>query len=351
MPSIPRDHLTFYGTLQRLVTKGDLPAAVARAVIRAAEVVRENRPSVVAFAKLGGLADLSALPAALRLDEALSTALQAGDVDAVVRAVFNRELEGEELARALREGRFQEVLERATERNLYASALAGVREPIRSIALRAAAVAIEELPRPAGLISRAAVEVRATAAASKRAGDLVTNATRETQLAVRELAEQALMEGRDVRQAARTIREVIGLNRQQAKSFDKFISEAMGSDAYKSAAGVQRAIDREYSRLINRRADTIARTELWQAGQDGQMAVWQEAKASGAMDIRGLEALFRSKIGEEARGPLIHPGCLCSVRLRTAERDGNRFYVREWVTSPRNPCERCLAFQGARAMP
>lgn len=328
MPAIPRDHLTFYGTLQRLVTQGELPAAVARAVIRAAEVVREGLEV-----------------------EALEAALRTGDPDAVVRAIFNREMEGEELAKALREGRFQEVLERATERNLYAATLAAVRPSIQAVALRAAAVALEELPRPAGLISRAAVEVRATAAASKRAGDLVTNATRETQLAVRELAEQALLDGRDVRQAARSIREVIGLNRQQAKSFDKFISEAIESDAYKSAAGVQRTIDREYRRLINRRADTIARTELWQAGQDGQVAVWQEAKASGAMDIRGLEAVFVSKLGERSRGPLLHVFCFCGQRLRASIVSGVRFYVREWVTSPRNPCERCLAFQGARALP
>lgn len=328
MPAIPRDHLTFYATLQRLVKSGELPAAVARAVIRAAEVVREGLEV-----------------------EALEAALKTGDPDAVVRAVFSREIDEEELARALREGRFQEVLERAAERNLYAATLSGVREPITSIALRSAAVALEELPRPAGLISRAAVEVRATAAASKRAGDLVTNATRETQLAVRELAQQALMEGRDIRQAGRSIREVIGLNRQQAKSFDKFIAEAIKSDDYKSAAGVQQAIDREFQRLINRRADTIARTELWQSGQDGQVAVWQEAKASGAMDIRGLEAVFVSKLGERLPGPLAHVSCFCSTRLRGAEMNGVRFYVREWVTSPRNHCERCLAFQGVRALP
>ena len=328
MPYIPADHATFYGTLQRLVNSGEMSGAVSQAVIRSAEVARAGATN-----------------------EVLEAALKAGDPEAVVRAIFNPEIAGEEAARMLRAGRFQELLERLSERDAYASVLSGVRAPIQSVSVRAAAVALEELPRPAGPISRAAVEIRATAAASKRAGDLVTSVARETQLAVRELTQQALMEGRSVKQAARSIREVIGLNRQQAKSFDKFMSEAMESDAHKSAAGVQRAIDREYKRLINQRADTIARTELWQAGQDGQIEAWREAQASGALDIRGLDSVFVSKLGERSRGPLHHPKCFCSVRLRAETPGGERYYVREWVTSPRNPCPKCIAFQGARALP
>lgn len=354
---IPRDHLTFYGVLQRMVRSGPYPEAVIRAVERAAEAAREAAPGQVTLRKLGARVDLSTLAPDLRLDAALSAALEARDPSAVVEVVFGRPLDAK-VIRAIRQGRLTEVLERITEEHRYAAALAGVESPLRSVALRAAAVALEELPRPAGLISRGAVEIRATASAARKAGDLVTAVTLESQLAVRELAVQVLREGRDIHQAARAIRRVIGLNRQQARALDKFSMEARAEllkpaaeRAYKTEAGVAQAIDRERRRLERHRSETIARTELWQAGQDGQREVWKEAADSGAMEIEGLDANFVSKDGEESEGPLLHVFCFCSQRLRSVTFNGRRVYVREWVVSVRNPCPRCLAFKGARALP
>ena len=193
---------------------------------------------------------------------------------------------------------------RITEENAYAAALAGVEPPLRGITVRAAAVALEELPRPAGRISSAAVVVRATAAASRHTGDLVTAVSRESQLAVRELAEQALLEGRDILKAARSIRRVIGLNRQQSKALDKFATKAQAEllkpaaeRLYKSPAGVKQAIDRERRRMERIRSGTVARTELWQAGQDGQEEVWKKAAESGKLPIVGLDAIYHGKGG------------------------------------------------------
>lgn len=354
---IPRDHLPWYSTLQRLVRSGRLPNQITAAVIRAAEVARESAPERVPLTRLQAHVDLRGLPVALRLEAAIAASLDAEDLDAVVRSVFGQGA-GEEVSRAIRRGDFQAALERSVEQGAYAAALGGAEPALRSLTARAAAVALEELPRPAGRISRAAVEIRAARAASERAGDLVTRATRESQLAVRELAEQALLEGRDLYRAARSIKQVIGLNRQQAKALDKFALEAQAEllkpkadRLYKSPAGVAQAIERERNRLINHRADTIARTELWQAGQDGQEEVWKEAAESGAMDIRGLGEEFVSKTGERSTGPLLHVFCFCSKRLRAVVIDGVRCYVQEWVVSVRNPCPRCLAFKGARALP
>lgn len=298
---IPLDHLTFYAALQRLVRSGQYPDAVVAAVTQAAEEAR------------GAVSEA-----------ALISALKAGDADAVVRAM---------------------------EQDRYAAVLSRVADPLRSVGARAAAIALEELPKVTGYMPRVAVEIRATAAASRRAGDLVTNATRETQLAVRELAEQALLEGRDVHQAARSIKRIIGLNRQQAGALEQFAAEAVDSPAYRSPAGVAQAIERERNRLLNKRADTIARTELWQAGQDGQREVWREAAESGVLDIVGIDAVFVSRYGEESDGPLLHVRCDCSQRLRAIDIEGRRVYVREWVVSVRNPCERCLSFKGSMALP
>lgn len=343
---IPRDHQPIYGLMQRMVRAGALPDAVRQAYLRGVEALRSAEPAEMRLRS--GTVDLSSLPANRRLEAATVAGLEARDPDAIVHAIFGRPLD-ENVMKALRAGRIAEALERIEETNRFAASLAGLERPLQTMAARTAAVAVEELPRVAKGISRVAVELRANAWASRHAGDLITNVTRESQLAVRELAEQAILEERDVRRAARSIREVVGLNRQQAAAFDKFIQQAMDSDAHKSAAGVQQAIDREFARLVKRRADTLARTELWTAGQEGQREAWKEAADEGALDIRGLDDVFRSDLGEELDGPLAHPGCFCSVRLRSIERNGVRFYVREWVVSVRNPCERCLAFKGKLA--
>lgn len=346
---IPSDHLTFYAALQRMVRSGLYVKEIQAAYRRAVEAARSRAPRDLRVR--GGLAvDLSALPAARRQEEAFVAALQAGDEAAAQRAVFGSPLD-ESALRDLRAGRFDAVLERLDEEQVFVRELASVADPIRAVATRSASLAVEELPRELRQISRTAVELRARFIAQRQAGELVTNVTRESRAAISELAQQALQEGRDVYQTARTLKRVVGLNARQASGFEKFITKAIEDDRYKSAAGVQQAIDREYARLVGRRADVMARTELWQAGQDGQKEAWREAADEG-MPIEGLDSVFVSRTGEKLDGPLAHPRCDCSARLRAVVlKDGRRVYVREWVVSVRNPCPRCLAFKGARAMP
>lgn len=345
---IPADHLNFYAALQRMVRSGQHPEAIERAYRRAVEAARSRAPASVRVK--GRLAvDLSALPAARRQEEAFVAALQAEDTIAAQRAIFGALLDDPTM-QELRAGRFAAVLERLDEEHAFIRELAAAADPIRAVATRSASIAVEELPREVRQISRTAVELRARFAAQRQAGELVTNVTQESRAAISELAQQALLEGRDVYQTASTLKRVIGLNARQASGFEKFIQAAMDDDRYKSAAGVQQAIDREFARLVSRRADIISRTELWQAGQTGQVEAWKQAADDG-MPIEGLDAVFVSREGEESEGPLIHVFCFCSVRLRAVEIDGRRVYVREWVVSIRNPCPRCLSFKGARAMP
>ena len=294
---IPADHLTFYAALQRMVRGGVNADAIQEAYRRAVEAARNRAPGSVRL--MGRLSvDLSAVPATRRQEEAFVAALQAGDEAAAQQVVFGATLD-EPTMQELRAGRFAAVLDRLDEVHAFIRELAAVADPIRTVATRAAAIAVEELPREVRQVSRVAVELRARIVAQRQAGELVTNVTAESRAAISELVQQALVEGRDVYQTARTLKRVIGLNARQASGFEKFIQAAMDDDRYKSAAGVQQAIDREFARLVNRRADVISRTELWKAGQDGQREAWRQAADDG-MPIEGLDAVFVSRDGEES---------------------------------------------------
>ena len=271
--------------------------AIQEAYRRAVEAARNRAPGSVRL--MGRLSvDLSAVPATRRQEEAFVAALQAGDEAAAQQVVFGATLD-EPTMQELRAGRFAAVLDRLDEVHAFIRELAAVADPIRTVATRAAAIAVEELPREVRQVSRVAVELRARIVAQRQAGELVTNVTAESRAAISELVQQALVEGRDVYQTARTLKRVIGLNARQASGFEKFIQAAMDDDRYKSAAGVQQAIDREFARLVNRRADVISRTELWKAGQDGQREAWRQAADDG-MPIEGLDAVFVSRDGEES---------------------------------------------------
>jgi len=108
--------------------------------------------------------------------------------------------------------------------------------------------------------------------------------------------------------------------------------------------------ERYQQRLLNWRADTIARTESMMASNQGQQALWGQARDSGllsaqytrrkwlntgdsrlcqlcapvpAMNPEGVELdkPFRTPKGEVLSPPL-HPSCRCTTRLIFADENG-----------------------------
>jgi len=199
----------------------------------------------------------------------------------------------------------------------------------------------------AATLSRDALYGKASRYATTRGSALVTGLTESTRAGVRAVVAEAFDQGRSVLDTGKALEAILGLDARRAVAFDRYIQTLMDSDL--SAGKIQQRMDQRYGKLLRQRGQTVARTELWTAGNVGQLEAWKEAAAEGLMDIRGLAKYFTSDLGEMAYHPGIHPHCYCSVRLVRVTVHGVSYYVREWVIAPRNPCRRCLAFKGKRA--
>lgn len=115
--------------------------------------------------------------------------------------------------------------------------------------------------------------------AETRAARLIVEVGRETRRAVREIVSRAFSEGIPPREAARLIKDVVGLTSRQAGAVAGLRARLAAKGV--RAAEVQRRTSRYASRLRRRRALTIARTETMAAANEGQRQLWLQAKASG----------------------------------------------------------------------
>jgi len=140
---------------------------------------------------------------------------------------------------------------------------------------------------------------------------------------------------------ARTIRKMIGINARQARALGNFRRKLMG-DGVRPAV-VEKRVDAYYTRLLNARAKTIARTETIRASNAGQQEAWDQAAEQGLLDratirrkwivtpddrlcpiCRAIPKLneggvalgepFRTDVGPRIAPPA-HPQCRCATGL------------------------------------
>ena len=182
--------------------------------------------------------------------------------------------------------------------------------------------------------------------AERHAATLVTEVTRETKQAIRQIVAQGIISGRPPRQQALAIREIVGLTRRDAGAVDKFytglIEEGWGEDRAAKEAR------RYHDRLLRRRAENIARTETMTAANRGQQMAWEQATEQGWLNRETIRRVwiateddrtcprcmslddttvelnesFREADETAPRGiavttltPPLHPGCRCALGL------------------------------------
>jgi hypothetical protein len=190
---------------------------------------------------------------------------------------------------------------------------------------------------------------------------LVTLVTEETREAMRSILETAFSDPMNTDTAARAIRDVlqeavqdgglIGITTRQAETLNRYI-ESLVDDPELSAEQIQQLVDRRHRKMVTQRSTMIARTEAYNAGNQGMVDAWKALDASGRVRIAGLDAEFVSDLGERAFAPEIHPSGYCTQRLVFWRfEEGTRVYAREWVTRVVGVCHRCHAFDGKRALP
>ena len=181
------------------------------------------------------------------------------------------------------------------------------------------------------LINRHAVEW-----AANRTAEFVTGLTEAQREVVRDLIGQSLAGDRDVRATARLLRDTLGLTPRQAGTVGAFRTRLAAEGVAEDLA--ERRTQRYAAAQLRQRALTVARTEIMDSANEGQQALWAEARGQGLLDPAKTRRVWRATDddrldeicealdGEEAtldgtfKGgfarPPAHPNCRCSAGLR-----------------------------------
>lgn len=165
--------------------------------------------------------------------------------------------------------------------------------------------------------------------------ELVTGVSAETRAAIRTAVAEGL-KGSTVRETARALRSVVGVNDVQAGAVMRYRQTLLEAGVPPDA--VARKVDQMGARFIRERADTIARTETMTALNAGKRATWSEAKKRGLLTEKAkrewlagdgcprceafagakadIDGEYTSTSGETSQGPTLHPRCGCTERVR-----------------------------------
>lgn len=250
------------------------------------------------------------------------------DLEAIATAVEARDLN--EVVRLLTPGPFTE----AQVATLVPIALAAVEQ--------GAAWSARQIGLGFSLTATNPAAVEAAQAVAARLASLsVVEVDRQ---AVQSLILQAYTEGRTWAQTARSLRDVIGLNEQQAKALENFRAGLVADGV--APARVEQQVASYNARLIRQRAETIARTEIHVASTRGQQALWEQGVASGQINPQtarrywianndacdwceeveslndegvAIDEPFDTPDGDTIDGPWdSHPRCRCAIGLHVA---------------------------------
>lgn len=190
------------------------------------------------------------------------------------------------------------------------------------------------------------IDPRAVDYARRRAAALVTDIDSANRLGLRRLITDSVARGRSPRETARLVRQTVGLHTRWIRAVDNFdrqqvaalVKQGLSPRAAQEQADV--LTKRYRDRLIRRRAEMIARTEIqtaqnmarqssWDAGNragyvdGGSMKVWRAATATlrGAppcdvcSQMNGQRVQWNAAFASGHLMPPAHPHCRCTAVL------------------------------------
>ena len=180
--------------------------------------------------------------------------------------------------------------------------------------------------------------------ARTRSAQLVRSIDESNRLAIRQLITRAFTEPRTGKQTARSIREIIGLHPRWAmaverfkdQNFRNFVQEGMATDA--ATAKSELMAEKYRGKLIRRRAEMIARTEIQTAQNFGREASWVASERVGLVDPRS-EKQWVTAPGGSRYGP----PCDECMDMRDVRVPWNGVFPNGFSMPPAHPNCRCTA--------
>ena len=188
------------------------------------------------------------------------------------------------------------------------------------------------------------VNQKATDYARLRSAQLVTSISDSNRLAIRQVISRAFTGTRTVDQTARSLRDIVGLHPRWALAVERFketnttrlIREGMSTES--AALKADEMTQKYRKKLIRRRSEMIARTELQQALNFGREASWQANDRAGLLDPRS-EKEWRTA----PQGSRYGPPCDECTELRGKRVPWNGSFSNGRSMPPAHPHCRCTA--------
>ena len=175
--------------------------------------------------------------------------------------------------------------------------------------------------------------------ARTNSSSLITNISSETRKGVQSVIGSAFDLGIPPKDAAKVIRNMVGLTEKQSIAASRYRDKISNQD--RPTDQVERMAARYESKLLRYRGETIARTEIITSAHQGQKEAWQQAVDEGLLDpsetnrewittdddrlcpicepmngqIVELNEPFIDGDGEHVDEPPVHPNCRCTVGI------------------------------------
>lgn len=127
----------------------------------------------------------------------------------------------------------------------------------------------------------------ATDWAKKFAAERVKMESEAIKGSIRDLIWRGFQEGREVRRTARDIRGMIGLDLRRQNALYKYEAQLFEKFPDIKAEKFEKLSGKYRNKLLNDRAESIARTETIAASNQGQQLVWNQAVEEGLIDPLG----------------------------------------------------------------
>lgn len=213
---------------------------------------------------------------------------------------------------------------------------------LREVMEKTAAAAVDALERNPKIRIAGAFDVTnpyVTEWIRAHSAELVTEIGDASRQAIRDLVAdlvaRSYVEGIPAQTLGRMIRQSIGLTSRQARAVANMRARMVADG--KKAEVIDKAVERYAARLLRRRAEMIARTEIIKAETQGQLALWKQQAEAGNIDGRlaGIRWIVTEDdrlcedcleldevvvgLGESfpggVEGSPLHPNCRCTVAL------------------------------------
>jgi SPP1 gp7 family putative phage head morphogenesis protein len=168
--------------------------------------------------------------------------------------------------------------------------------------------------------------------AQRAAADMITGISNETRKGIKSVIVRSIREGVAPYDAAREIRSLIGLTEQAAQGAMNYRDQL--SESGLSAKGVDRAMEKYVDGAVAARADTIARTEIMGALNEGALEAFDQAQEEGLLTgsatktwiatpdeltcpicepLDGETVPLDEEFSSGDDSPPAHPNCRCSI--------------------------------------